>query len=198
LLRSGVDARYFIGVLEVLDRLEYVYLATCFGGGLFVLERALAEVRSITARRQLRWIAWGSALGMTPFALGYALPWAIGVEPSLSMQLTAIPLGIVPLAYASAIVRYRLTDVEVIVKRALVYAAAPAAVGVIYVVLLQGFDRVVSEGSSSHNWVLAVVVTVIACCWPLGSSSRFRTCSIVPSTAIASTIGRRWLASPET
>ena len=162
LLRSGVDARYFIGVLEVLDRLEYVYLATCFGGGLFVLVRALAEVRSITARRQLRWIAWGSALGMTPFALGYALPWAIGVEPSLSMQLTAIPLGIVPLAYASAIVRYRLTDVEVIVKRALVYAAAPAAVGVIYVVLLQGFDRVVSEGSSSHNWVLAVVVTVIA------------------------------------
>ena len=162
LLRSGADARYFIGVLEVLDRLEYVYLVTCFGGGLFVLVRALAEVRSITARRQLRWIAWGSGLGMTPFALGYALPWAIGVEPSLSMQLTAIPLGIVPLAYASAIVRYRLTDVEVIVKRALVYAAAPAAVGVIYVVLLQGFDRVVSEGSSSHNWVLAVVVTVIA------------------------------------
>ena len=162
LLRSSADARYFIGVLEVLDRLEYVYLVTCFGGGLFVLVRALAEVRSITARRQLRWIAWGSGLGMTPFALGYALPWAIGVEPSLSMQLTAIPLGIVPLAYASAIVRYRLTDVEVIVKRALVYAAAPAAVGVIYVVLLQGFDRVVSEGSSSHNWVLAVVVTVIA------------------------------------
>ena len=160
LLRSGADARYFVGVLEVLDRLEYVYLVTCFGGGLFVLVRALAEVRSITARRQLRWIAWGHGLGMTPFALGYALPWAIGVEPSLSMQLSAIPLSLIPLAYASAIVRYRLTDVEVIVKRALVYAAAPAAVGVIYVVLLQGFDRVVSEGSSSHNWVLAVVVTV--------------------------------------
>ena len=91
LLRSGADARYFIGVLEVLDRLEYVYLVACFGGGLFVLVRALAEVRSITARRQLRWIAWGSGLGMTPFALGYALPWAIGIEPSLSMQLTAIP-----------------------------------------------------------------------------------------------------------
>ena len=162
LVRSGTDARYFIGVLEVLDRLEYVYLVACFGGGLVVLVRALAEVRSITARRQLRWIAWGSALGLTPFAVGYALPWAIGVEPSLSMQLTAIPLGIVPFAYASAIVRYRLTDIEVIVKRALVYAAAPAAVGVIYVVLLQGFDRVVSDGSTGHNWVLAAVVTVIA------------------------------------
>ena len=32
----------------------------------------------------------------------------------------------------------------------------------IYVVLLQGFDRVVSGGGAGHNWVLAAVVTVIA------------------------------------
>ena len=36
------------------------------------------------------------------------------------MELSAIPLSLVPLAFASAIVRYRLMDVEVIVKRALV------------------------------------------------------------------------------
>ena len=35
--------------------------------------RAVAGA-SITARRQLRWIAWGTALGGAPFALGYAHP----------------------------------------------------------------------------------------------------------------------------
>jgi len=40
-------------------------------GGVAVLTRALSEVRSLTARRQLRWIAWGTALGAAPFALGY-------------------------------------------------------------------------------------------------------------------------------
>jgi two-component system NtrC family sensor kinase len=162
LQRGGENPSYFVGVLEMLDRFEYVYLATYFGGGLFVLVRALSEVRSIVARRQLRWITWGSALGVSPFAIGYALPWAMGIQPSLSMQLTAIPLGIVPLAFASAIVRYRLSDVEVIIKRALLYAAAPAAVGVIYVVLLQGFDRVVAGDGPGHNWALAAVVTLIA------------------------------------
>ena len=46
-------------------------------------------------------------------------------------------LGLVPLAFASAIVRYRLMDVEVIIKRALVYAAALAAIAAIYAILLR-------------------------------------------------------------
>jgi len=162
LARSGANAPLFVGVVATLDRLEYVYLVGCLVSGLLTLTRALAEVRSITARRQLRWIAWGTALGATPFVCVYALPWAMGVEPSLPMQLSAIPLGLIPLAYASAIVRYRLLDVEVIVKRTLVYSAALAVVVAIYAVLLQGFGRVFSTGDAMNSWVLAAVVTVIA------------------------------------
>jgi PAS domain S-box-containing protein len=161
LARSASDAQYFLGVVEALDRLEYGYLVGYLGSGLFVLVRALAQVQSMTARRQLRWIAWGTALGGTPFVFGYALPWSMGVEPSVPMQLSAIPLSVVPLAYASAIARYRLLDIEVIVKRALVYASALAAVGVIYIVLLQSFERVV-PGGDGHSWILAAVVTVVA------------------------------------
>ena len=92
---------------------------------------------------------------------GYAIPWTVGVEPSLPMQLSAVPLSLVPLAYASAIVRYRLMDIEVIIKRTLGYIAAVAAVVAIYVVLLQGFTRLFSRGSAGYNWILAAAVTVI-------------------------------------
>lgn len=162
LARSGANAPRFLNIVATLDRLDYVYLVCCFVGGLFALTRALAEVRSVTARRQLRWIAWGTALGATPFILGYALPWAMGVNPSLPMQLSAIPLSLIPLAYASAIVRYRLLDVEVIVKRTLDYSVALAVVAAIYAGLLQGFQRVFSIGDAGNSWVLAAVVTVIA------------------------------------
>ncbi len=160
--RSASNAPLFVGVIGTLDRVEYLYLSLCFLGGLLALIRALAEVRSITARRQLRWIAWGTALGVAPFAFGYALPWAMGVEPSLPMQLSAIPLGLIPLAYASAIVRYRLMDIEVIVKRALVYAAALSAIVAIYAVLLQGVERVFSRGQAGYSWMLALIVTLVA------------------------------------
>ena len=69
LARSGSDARLLRPRDRTLDRLELAYLAVCFVGGLAALTRALGEVRSVTARRQLRWIAWGTALGAAPFAL---------------------------------------------------------------------------------------------------------------------------------
>jgi hypothetical protein len=81
------------------------------------------------------------------------------------MQLSAIPLSLIPLAYASAIVRYRLMDVEVIVKRALVYTAAVTAIVTIYVVLFRGFERVFSRGEAGRggpDWILAGIVTLIA------------------------------------
>jgi PAS domain S-box-containing protein len=162
LARSGGDAGRFVRVLETLDRVEFLYLAGCLIGGLAALVRALTEVRSITGRRQLRWIAWGTALGGAPFAIGYALPFALGVDPSLPMQLSAIPLGLIPLAYASAIVRYRLMDIEVIVKRALVYSAALGAIVAIYAALLQGVQRVWLKGDNQHDWIIAFLATLVA------------------------------------
>jgi PAS domain S-box-containing protein len=162
LLRGGANAPDAIRVIAVLDRLELAYLAVCFLAGVAALGRAVSEVGTVTARRQLRWIAWGSALGAAPFAFGYALPYAAGIEPSLPMQLSAIPLSLIPLAYASAIVRYRLMDIEVIVKRALVYSAALLAVVGIYAVLLQAVERLFVRGDSGHNWLIAVLATLVA------------------------------------
>src|SRR5688572_20004703 len=159
---SSSDAAQFVRITTALERLEYLYLALCFIGGLLSLSRALSQVSTITARRQLRWIAWGTALGAVPFALGYALPYALGVEPSLPMQLSAIPLSLIPLAYASAIVRYRLMDIEVIVKRALVYAAALSAIVVIYAVLLEAVQRVFVRGGGANEWVIALLATLVA------------------------------------
>jgi two-component system NtrC family sensor kinase len=160
--RSGSDASVFAAWLSALDRMAYLFLAVCFIGGLAALTRALSQVSTVTARRQLRWIAWGTAFGAGPFALGYALPYALGIQPSLPMQLSAIPLSLIPLAYASAIVRYRLMDIEVIVKRAVIYAAALSAIVVIYAGLLEGVERLFVKGGPPNEWVIAFFATLVA------------------------------------
>jgi two-component system, NtrC family, sensor kinase len=159
--RGDAIGTEFVRVTDVLDRFEFFYLAICLIGGLIGLTRAVARVRTITGRRQLRWIVWGTAFGAGPFALGYALPYAIGVMPSLPMELSAIPLSLIPLAYASAIVRYRLMDIEVIVKRTLVYAAALSAIVAMYAILLQLVDRTFVRGAN-NPWVLALLATLVA------------------------------------
>ena len=160
--RSSADAAEFVRISEALDRLELLYLAVCFIGGVLVLTRALTRARSTIVRRQLKWIAWGTALGAGPFALGYALPYARGVEPSLPWQLSAIPLSLIPLAYASAIVRYRLRDIEVIIKRAVVFATIVAVIVAMFFGLFAAAQRMFPSQVNGQNWVFALLGTLIA------------------------------------
>ncbi len=150
-----------VHLVEALDRAEPLYLAACLGGGIVVLLLALGQVRSMTGRRQLRWILWGTLLGGAPFAAGYAVPFALGVTPSIRMELLAIPLGIIPLAFASAIVRYRLMDVEVIIKRSLVYVAAVSAIVAMYAILLRVAGWLFLDDKAQHNTVIAVLATLV-------------------------------------
>jgi hypothetical protein len=153
---------------EVLTRVatlvqsgQLLYLAVSLVAGLAIMVRALRRVRSVTARRQLRWIVWGTALGSLPFVFGYALPFAVGLQPFPGFELSALLFGLIPLAFASAIVRYRLMDVEVIIKRGLVYAAALTAIAAIYTVLLQLAGVVFFKDADRRNPVIAMLATLV-------------------------------------
>lgn len=140
---------------------ELVYLSACLLGGLTLMIRALGRLRSVTARRQLRWIVWGSGIGAVPFVLTYAIPFLLGVEVPYG-EYSGLLLGSIPLAFASAIVRYRLMDVEVIIKRALVISA----VGLVLVVIYQGtleIVRLLQPQAHSENsfWALFATLVVV-------------------------------------
>jgi PAS domain S-box-containing protein len=161
LVRADVDPEYFVRLVGLLDRLELLYLSGFLAAGLAVLLRALARARSVTTKRQLRWIVWGTAFGAIPFALGYAVPFAMGVDPSIPMELSALPLGFVPLAFASAIVRYRLMDVEIILKRLFVYTSAVAASVALFVLILRASGGSFVQTETDQRWVIAFLATIV-------------------------------------
>ncbi len=146
--------------VEAVERLEFGYLASCVVVGLALMILTLRRVPSVTSKRQLRWIVWGAVLGGLPFALGYAFPWALGFN-SAPLELTAIPLSLIPLAFASAIVQYRLRDVEVIIKRGLVYTAAVSAMVAIYFVLSNLASAMFLHEGDEHDSIIALLATAV-------------------------------------
>src|SRR5207253_63155 len=155
--QGAISGPAFSRAIETLERTEHAYLLVGAVAAVGVLVRAFRQITSRTARRQLRWLAWGTALGVGPFALGYALPWALGIDPPFAFQLTAIPLGLVPLTFASAIVRYRLRDVEVIIKRGLAYTAFLSASVVLYIAMLKLTGFFFANDADEHNWIVALL-----------------------------------------
>ena len=161
MVRGASNGPMFSRAIDLIERGEHVYLFVCAVAALGVLVKAFREITSETGQRQLRWIAWGTGLGVGPFAVFYALPWALGMDPPLALQLTAIPLGVVPLTFASAIVRYRLRDVEVIIKRGVAYTAFLSATAVLYFALLRTTGYFFSNDSDQHNWIVALLATLV-------------------------------------
>ena len=161
IMRGGSRGEVLTRVLTLVDAAQFLYLSLCLIAGFIIMTRALYRVRSVTARRQLRWIVWGTGLGALPFVFGYAIPYALGYDPNAAFELTAVLLGLVPLAFASAIIRYRLMDVEVIIKRGLVYAAAMAAIAAIYTIVLGIAGNWFTTGPNDTNPVIAFLATMV-------------------------------------
>ena len=104
-VRGSSNGVFLTAATSALDRAEQLQLFAGAAAAAAVLIRAFRQITTTTARRQLRWLAWGTALGAGPFAFGYALPWALGFDPPLALQFMAIPLGLVPLTFASSSAR---------------------------------------------------------------------------------------------
>jgi two-component system NtrC family sensor kinase len=161
LMLSGQQGTQSILNFERLERVEYAYLGACLIGGLGLMMRALSRLRSITARRQLRWIVWGSAVGAVPFVLVYILPYLLRHgRPLPGTEYTAVLLGCIPLAFASAIVRYRLMDIEVIIKKTLVGAAVVLVLALIYRGVFLVVSMFAGSDPNSRFWALFATLVV--------------------------------------
>ena len=156
--------------LERIEWAAYAYLAVCLLGGLFIMVRALRKLRSVTARRQLRWIVWGSSVGAVPFVMLYIVPLLFGRVPVYG-SYTAVLLGCIPLAFASAIVRYRLMDVEVIIKKGMVAAAVIFVLALIYGGTLWLAGLILGAGNQNSSfWALfATLIVALIAPWLRGA-----------------------------
>ena len=159
-LAGDAGSAVFTTAIERVWNLEIAYLAVCVVGGLALMILTLRRVPSVTSKRQLRWIVWGAVLGGLPFVVGYAVPWSLGFDAA-PLDVTAIPLSLIPLAFASAIVQYRLRDVEVIIKRGLVYTAVVSAMVAIYLVLERLALAVFLDESDGHSSIIALLATAV-------------------------------------
>jgi len=157
------DSAILLARLELLD---LAYLVICLVGGLLIMLRALSRLRSVTARRQLRWIVWGSSVGTIPFIVLYALPFLVGQTWPVT-EYTAVLLGCIPLAFASAIVRYRLMDIEVIIKKGLVVAAVGLLLVAVYAATVEVVNLVldVDQDAGSFWALFATLVVVLVAPW---------------------------------
>ncbi|HEY4594063.1 MAG TPA: PDZ domain-containing protein, partial [Thermoanaerobaculia bacterium] len=103
-----------MAALAQINRVHLTVLALMAVGLLFYRFRRGAAWEQ---HRQLQWMAYGVGGGYLPFLILYFVPNTLHVHVPMALTSVAVvPLALVPLTFAYAILRYKLWDIEVIVR----------------------------------------------------------------------------------
>jgi len=130
-----------------------------------LLVRTAFYAKSAVVRQQVKWVVWGTLLAVTPFTLLYAAFYLFGAPTDRWLTDVAIvPLALIPFAFGYSVLRYRLMDVELVVRRVFVYALTTLAISLLIAVVVYtgglyafGSDQTFTSGEITLRVVAAVL-----------------------------------------
>ncbi|HEX8338673.1 MAG TPA: ATP-binding protein, partial [Pyrinomonadaceae bacterium] len=151
------------------------FLTAALVAGSFILVRRFVKNESAIVRQQLKWVVWGSALAVAPFTLLYAAGYLFGVGEGFLSETTrrwmtdaaVLPLVLIPLTFGNSVVRYRLMDVDMVVRRTAVYALTTLTIAlmlgsVVYVAGLYAFGgEVITPGVVTMRVIISVAAMAV-------------------------------------
>ena len=144
---------------------SFIHFAIALVASAALLVRRFVISKNTVARQQLKWVVWGSLLAILPFMLLYGTGYLIGEDTAGSLtDASFLPLILIPLSLGYSVVRYRLMDVELVVRRVAVYAFTTLAIAVAIgaIVYFTGLFAFSGDVASTGEITLRLILSVAA------------------------------------
>ncbi len=126
-----------------------------------LLSYLLLKIPSHEERAQIKWVLSGLAAAFLPFAVLYGLPFLMGKPVSQLGELSLSFHIFLPLAFLSSLTKYRLPDVDVILKRALAFTISFLFILAIFLSFAVGFFPKEKRGIAIFAVSAAVFLAVL-------------------------------------
>ncbi|MGH9967181.1 MAG: ATP-binding protein [Pyrinomonadaceae bacterium] len=147
-------------------KLSFFHFVIALIASAVLLVRTWSRAKSAVIRQQMKWVVWGSLLAIAPFTLLYGVGYLLGAQADPWLTDAAVlPLVLIPLAFGYSVIRYRLMDVELVVRRVFVYALTTLAIALMIgaVVSVAGLYALGgNESFTSGQITFRVVVAIVA------------------------------------
>ncbi|HQR44849.1 MAG TPA: SpoIIE family protein phosphatase [Thermoanaerobaculia bacterium] len=147
--------------------LNWILLADYLILGLLALAHSFFTNDDPNARRPILILLLGTIAGIVPFVV-FAVFFPSLFRDERYLAWGVVPMALIPLAFAYAIVRFRLFDVTVIVRKSLVYGVLTAVVTGFYALavvtgnaILSSFSSVAVTSSPAFAFVFGLAVVLL-------------------------------------
>ncbi len=146
-----------------LQQLLPIQLAVFLIAGLIALAVSYLRALQPTSRHRLKWLFWGFGIGISPHVLLHELPKAFGLDPLLPESLSYLLASFAPTAFFISVVRHQMLDINVVIRRSLVYSLLTLFVVGVYLMLVGLGDWLAMRWwGHTVTWMRVVVVMLLA------------------------------------
>lgn len=153
-------------LLGIFYQICMVHFVTALVVSAALLVRTYVTSKATIVRQQVKWVVWGTVLAVAPFTFLYAIVYLFGAPTDRWLtDVALVPLALIPFAFGYSVLRYRLMDVELVVRRVFVYALTTLGIALLIgvVVYTGGLYAFGSDQSfTSGEITLRVVIAVLA------------------------------------
>ena len=151
-------------VFPILNQALLVHFVAGISIGASVLLWRFLSNKQTVVRQRLKWAMWGTIFSIVPILIfQIARRFVYLPDDTVSTALTTLPLALIPLSFGHSVVRYRLMDVDVVVRRALVYAMTTVAIAMMIGAVALGLVFLaVGNNLSATEITLRALIAVIA------------------------------------
>lgn len=112
-------------------------------------------------KAQIQWILYGLVIGLLPFILMYQIPRTLDLSPVLSEEVSSVFFIVIPLAFAVAIVKFKLMHIELVINRSLVYAFLTVLLVSLYLFSLELFRLLFARVIKGSQTALSLAATIV-------------------------------------
>ncbi|HXG86450.1 MAG TPA: ATP-binding protein [Pyrinomonadaceae bacterium] len=147
-----------------LDRANLIHFIAGTSLGAVVLMWRFFRNRQPLVRQRLKWAMWGTIAAISPIILfQIAGRFVFLPDDTVSAAVTTLPLALIPLSFGHSVVLYRLMDVDVVVRRALVYAATTVAIAMMIGAVALGMVYLITGKNLSNTEIsLRALIAIVA------------------------------------
>ena len=155
LFNNAVPIASPLRAFDIIQRWEMLDFGVYFTLALVALGYTYRRAAPV-GKAQIKWIYLGLALGILPFLATYVVPFVVsGTVSKVYSTIAIIPLAFIPLAFALSILKYKLWDVEVVIKETLAYAVTFVFGMVAFSTINLMLSHVIEEGAAMERNFLA-------------------------------------------
>ena len=147
--------------IAIPRRVLSFFLAVVFGWGCVGLVLGSRQSEQEREREQVKWVLWGITMGAVPFVFLHALPLALG-HPLLPIEVARLFSIVIPVAFSFAVIRHKFLDVDIIIRRSLLYVLLSSMMVGVYALIGIFIGHRVEERWPQSGPFVPIVATLIA------------------------------------